>query len=405
MNIDANEMFRLIEVAISALDQEWLSKEVKRINSLQPKPSPNFKILKIIDYERQFHPLAYMVYKFRKTCEYSLQNNQPLKVTEEMHRLCFLGYWIEILKEKKVKGMEEKIRALASNNHKAYEKTLFEIQVAAAYTRNGHLVEFVDTQEGRIGKTPDLLVDNSVEIECKKKDTKSPRDAKNRELWKRINEQADRSMDKHGYNYAVLIKTQEDLTQQDIEFVNGELETIIGNKSQGDFGYENHGICITATFLSRKDEEIITDRIERAINEEFDYLMPTGNMMKRADGKHVIKNHREFAYRCANPPDRVKSVIGSVNDAIKQFSGGKPALAYVNMNTIQNTLSEGDFKRLESMITEVLINNSKLNAVVLTAEVFPTQKENSYEHRSRVIRNTTPKNSLSQDFLIIGETK
>ena len=156
--------------------------------------------------------------------------------------------------------------------------------------------------------------------------------------------------------------------------------------------------------ISTKDQEIESNGIQFGTSEELDYVVPTMEIQKQTDGKVVIRNPRIFGFKSAIIPDRITSVINSIKDAKGQFSGNKPGLIYVNLNTVDRFMLEGDFKRLDSLIRKILINNSRISGIVITSEYFI--KDNNgyvYSHKSKVVRNENAKYPIPLDFQIVGE--
>ena len=72
--------------------------------------------------------------------------------------------------------------------------------MAAYNARKKYNVEFIETESYRAKRTPDLLVKNQIEIECKKNDTLSHRDIKNNNNWKNVVVSSSISMNKYKVN-------------------------------------------------------------------------------------------------------------------------------------------------------------------------------------------------------------
>lgn len=396
---------KFMTVAAGSLEREWLNGELDKIKSgMKTKPKKNPNIIRMIDSEKRFHPLAYRIHRASEALRRLMGTPEPWETTEDIMKLVHLGRCISILKQNNVVGLDEKIKSLMSSNYRLFEKTVFELQTAASHCEAGHSVEFIDTQGVKFGQTPDLLVDGEIEVECKRKDAKSQRDAKNRQFWKKVSELAYGSMDRHGWNYSVFTKTAKDLKHSDVEFLVAEIDRIVAQREEGRFTYDDRGIELNVKMLLKKGEEAEPSEAQLTIDEEFDEIMPVGKTLVKS-GRSVIIDQRVFAYRCLEPPDRVKSVNESVKDAISQFSGERPALVYVNLNTIHNSLEESDYRRLDSMICETLRNNSTVNAVIVVAEFLNHMKGGlDYDNRTRIVRNATPKRRLPQGFLIVGDS-
>lgn len=146
----------------SVVGLNWIDKELAKILK-EGTQNQEF-----IDKEKQFHPLAVMIYYAQLQMIKSIDRNL-FQTDINGLRLAYLGERIGNLIKYKVEGIEKKIEELRSANGEYFEKIYYEIQVAAAYVEKGHKVEFVKTNPKIYSH--DLLVED-VEIECTKKDAK-----------------------------------------------------------------------------------------------------------------------------------------------------------------------------------------------------------------------------------------
>src|SRR5690606_21524267 len=211
-------------------------------------------------------------YRASQTLARLMKSDEPWETTEDIMKLVHLGRSISVLKEKNVNGLDERIKSLMSDNFNLCDKTTFELHVAATYCMSGHSVEFIDTHGGKFGSTPEMLIDNAIEVECKKKDARSERDRKNRAIWKTICEHAYTSMDKHEWNYLIFIRTQKDLCASDQEFLTGEIDRIIATRQHGSLMYADRGIQLDATPLLKKGEVTKSGIPDATMGEEFDEI-------------------------------------------------------------------------------------------------------------------------------------
>ncbi|GAH48302.1 unnamed protein product, partial [marine sediment metagenome] len=268
------------------------------------------------------------------------------EVSEQICRLSYLGENLFVLKKQNVKSLNKKIKDLTSSSKEIFDKTTYEIEVAAAYTKKGYHIEFLETKSGEGVKTPDIFIDfkNGIEVECKKKDRKSDRDIRNTELWKLIVRKASGMMEHFALNYAAIIKTQKDPQEQDKEFILKQLQEFMKEKKDGRFAFKNKGIGITLQILSEKDKEIESGGIEYGTSEILDYEVLSMEMKKEKDGKIFLRNPRFFGFKSAVLPERISSVIRSIKEARQQLSGNRPGLIYINLNMIDCKMVEKDFE-------------------------------------------------------------
>lgn len=380
----------------------WLSKEFEKINSY--KPPKKLRKLSFIDYTEKFHPLAFLTYQADKQLK-SCAEKKFFEVSEEILRLSYLGENLFILKEQNTKGVDSKIQDLTSPDKKLFDKTTYEIEVAAAYARKGYSVKFVETKSKEGRKTPDLLINNEVEIECKKKDRTTDRDIRNIENWKLIMQKTSGMMEHFGLNYAVFVKTQRDPEKEDVKFILQQLQEIIKEKKQGRFAFRDRGIGITLQILSMNDQEIESEGIEFGTSEELDYAVPAMEFKRDGEGKAFIRNPRIFCFKSGKLPERISSVIESIKDAKQQLSGNRSGLIYVNLNTIDRKMIDKDFERLDVLIKDLLKNNSTISGVIVSTEFFVKDVQGYvYLHKARVIGNEQARYPLPLRFEIVGES-
>lgn len=399
--IDFENCIKYMALVKQLVGDIWLSKQFEKINS--HKPPKKLGKLSFIDYTEKFHPLAFLIYQADKQFK-SCAKKKCFEVSEEILRVSYLGENLFILKEQNTEGLGDKIQDLTSQDKKLFDKTTYEIQVAAGYARKGYSVEFVETKSKEGRKTPDLLISDEVEVECKKKDRTTDRDIRNIENWKLIMRKASGGMEHFGLNYAVLVKTQRDPEEEDVKFILQQLQELIKQRRQGRFAFRDRGIGITLQILSAKDQEIESEGIEFGTSEELDYVVQSTEFKRDGEGKAVIRDPRIFGFKSGELPERISSVIESIKDAKQQLSGNRPGLIYVNLNMIDRKMIDKDFERLDSLIKDLLKNNSTISGVIITSEFFVKDAQGYiYSHRARVIRNEQAKSPLPLGFEILGE--
>jgi len=375
------------------INREWLNKELQKIESYAP-PKDKTK-LSFIGYTDQYHPLAFLIHQVEKQLKAPGANENA---TEEMLRLTQLGENLSILRQNSTQRLDHETCNLSASLE-SYEKTVYELQVAAAYARAKHKVAFLEEKPSEQIQTPDLLIDDRVEVECKKKDGQTDRDKRNHENWKLIMRKASSMMGYLRCNYAVIVKTQRDPVTEDVEFALKKLEYLMKNEQQGRFPFPEKGIGISLRTLSKIDVPINCNSIEFGSSEDLDFF--TIAMEKKA-GEPLIRNPRIFGFKSALMPDRIKSVIESVKKARKQLSGDRPGLIYVDLNTMDTQMMELDFRRLDTMVKDQLRNNSTISGAVITSEVFRRDSRGLvYTHKAKVIRNPEAKHPVP--FKIVGE--
>ena len=372
------------------IGDKWLSQELKKIELSSDR----------------VHPLARLIYEADKALK-ARSREDVNHVSEQIFKLSCLGESLSILKEKGIKGLDKKVEELISSEKELYDKTNFEIQIAAAYTKEGYSVEFLETVSGKKIKTHDIFVDfeKGIEIECKKQGKQSNRDKKNIECWKEMKREASLVMDKCSLNYAVLIEIEKDPVKQDIEFVQKELQKLMDAKKEGKFVFKDRGIEIILKILSEKDQIKKMSGIYSCFDKELDYKVLVMDSLEHKEETVFCKNPRFFGFKSSVIPDRIKNVIESVKDAKKRLSGNLPGLVFVNMNMADFSMLKSNFERLDTLIKELLESDSTITAVTITSDFFLSDaKRSSYSHKTMVVKNENTKYILPSDFEIIGES-
>lgn len=200
-------------------------------------------------------------------------------------------------------------------------------------------------------------------------------------------------------NYGIVIKTQRDPSQQDVEFILNDTSRLMRSKRQGRFPFVGKGIGITVKRLSDFNQPVKANSIQFGATEDLDFFTFAA---ERNASQPVIRNPRVFGFKCATIPDRIKSVMESITKAKEQLSGTRPGLIYVDLNSIDHRMIDADFKRLDSMIKNVLSNNSTISAVVITSEMFWHDAQGLvFTHRAKVTKNGVARYPMP--FKIVGE--
>jgi hypothetical protein len=153
------------------LDRNWLGAEFAKIDESK-KPNPDYNVNDPKQY-RQFgletytiHPLARLIYDVGL----SLQPFYGGTMVRETIGMVMLTEIAESLIVMNINNDDnkEKLSLLLSEDFSHYEKTLYETQTGANFVKSGHAAEFIKPRVNNSLRTPDILVDNTVEVECKK---------------------------------------------------------------------------------------------------------------------------------------------------------------------------------------------------------------------------------------------
>jgi hypothetical protein len=148
-----------------------------------------------------------------------------------------------------------------------FDKTTFEIPIAAKHAKIGHSVKFIPSCSKEGKRSADLLIDNYIEIECKKKDYTSKQEKRNIEYWNQMGKKLFEIMNYIGHNYSIVIKSEKYPTTADVKFVTNNIRSLLTDLKDGTFSLPNNGIDI----ILQKLLPLNTNTIEHKTSESFDY--------------------------------------------------------------------------------------------------------------------------------------
>jgi len=110
-DVSFDNCVKYIQLVKDLVDGAWLSQELLKIRSYQPPK--HLRRLSFIDYTKKFHPLAFLIHQANRQLEL-LTDGEYFRPTQEFLRLSYLGENLSILRDKKTKGIDDKIEELTS---------------------------------------------------------------------------------------------------------------------------------------------------------------------------------------------------------------------------------------------------------------------------------------------------
>ena len=290
-----------------------------------------------------------------------------------------------------------------------FEKAIYEIRVAASLKRNGYRVCFL---EERTGKTPDFIVEKDGEktyVECKQKDKKSERDQRNQTIWDTVLTSSLKCMDRSRKNYGIIVKSEVDLSNKNSSLLINRIRSLIGNSQSGT--YREGDFEIIAKELQQFDKGsqgcFSVNLEDFGVKGDF----PTELIQQSAIVKYSqtseaeYKNPRFMVFVSAVMPDRIRSILDSLNHAYKQIPKGGPGIIYIEINTSLYRNPEEiakAFQFVEKRINGKLNLVKRVNSVILTASsYFQKGDKTFYKVEMTHFKNSNPTSSLSDRFLAI----
>lgn len=417
-----------VDILRNSLPQSWYNTESEKIKKYFTTPK-NSRILG--KTEDVLHPLAYLIYQAEKAI-WNSKFDKSLGISQEIARATSLGMYLKSLTNSRVLGLDEKISELLRSNKDSFEKVVFELNIASSFIESGHKVEFIETNSTIHRKTPDLLIDENIEVECKKKDRLTPRDVKNNNSWETLHRKLIKLMVNARKYYLVYIYFETDPNSKKIQEILRKIRKWINSDSSGEFNYDGHKIILykicdngenfsLPVKIYKKEQlserlspdifdEIIKSRIPDADIIDYKKQKPDyDNLNQRVsllgDGKAVTGEIMKFIFKTKEAPDRLKSVIKSIKDAKNQFSGTRCSIVCVNLTNISHKLEEPQFIRLGEMIHNFLDKTTTISAVAVTSEFFNKDSQGiRFQHKASVIRNEHSKFPLPMNFVIMNKS-
>ena len=97
-----------------------------------------------------------------------------------------------------------------------------------------------------------------------------------------------------------------------------------------------------------------------------------------------------------------ENVMQSIARAKEQLSGTKPGLIQVVLNSTDFRMMDAGFKRVDSLIKNVLSDNSTISGVVVTSEMFWHDVQGFvFTSKAKVTKNDVARYPMP--FKIVGE--
>ncbi|MGI0010386.1 MAG: hypothetical protein ACREAE_03195, partial [Nitrosopumilaceae archaeon] len=167
-----DNLSKYLDIAKNSFDEAWLKHEYEKINKYYNTDKNTIVLGPIEDYANS---LALLLYQAEKNIS-ERKTNSKIFITNETVDTIRLGTYIETLKNSNTAGLAEKLEELKIADKNNFEKIINELDFASGFVKSNHTVEFIKTRSDQSQRTPDLLVDKNIEIECKKKNKLTDRD-------------------------------------------------------------------------------------------------------------------------------------------------------------------------------------------------------------------------------------
>ncbi len=335
----------------------WLDDELAAIRNTYPGDRSGGR-----EQEPRYHPLAL---QFDQVLT-EVAEREQLNVTPTLADLSRLAVSVRLLDQAGAAGLDERLLRF-QRDHDLFESTSFELNVAADFVRHGRAVDFVP--ESAVGeRTPEFVVDSAVEVECKKKSTRTPRDRRNDESWDLISRRIWARHSAPGTSLRVDLTTDADPTRADVDWTLQQVTSFVESEEQtrtvADEGRLLH--------LARMTPVEHGDGIEVTVPPESPVQRSEGGQVEitcRLQGGRLYHHTSyDFSYRSNAVPDWVASVNSSLKKAKGQFSGDLPAVTVVGIPAPTRWTGAEDRDRVVKVVESHMRSNSTISAVVLVTD-------------------------------------
>jgi hypothetical protein len=307
---------------------------------------------------RDPHVIASWLAQYRNTPPESLSRSQQLlQIGELMSN-------IQTLRNAGTQNLETRVDDLRLDDRDRVASAIHEIRVAAEYVHSGRRVFFIP--EAGI-QTPDLLIDDCMEIECKHKNGVSQQDKARFELYGILRRKLRALFPEHVPHSALLLEAM-----FHIEPRRDLIDRIVSAARLGLRRPEPSKFSETADGLFTAHFEVLpassgpTELILPRGVTEFDQRSTEAVAL---DENGALGRFINVNVGCDVRQDRVKGVIRSVRSAASQFSGRYPAIVSVDISSIA---ARGEGEALAHLRDDILAA-LKSHTTISRVELLTTQ--------------------------------
>jgi hypothetical protein len=295
---------------------------------------------------------------------YQSATPETLHLSQQLVQMGELMSNIATLRNAGVLNAEDRINDLRLDEAERVDSAIHEIRVAAGFVLDGHRVFFIPEAGSR---TPDMLVDDAIEVECKHKCRMSSRDKQRYELYGILNRRL-RSAFNENVPHSLLaleVMFDEEPSRQHIDRLIANAKGPLSQGQPAKFSDRLSGQYSAEyeTFASGAGPDGLYLARERG-RSKFDLRSTEGVVVDVAGptfGRYI-----NMSVGSKSRQDRVKGILRSIKSSASQFSGRFPAIASIDISETVNDVGEGSMAHLHDDIEAVLRNNTTISQARLT---------------------------------------
>ncbi|WP_162562380.1 hypothetical protein [Salinigranum rubrum] len=424
----SRELRKNFERAVDFIGEEWLEQERSK------EYTDDFR-----DHKHQASPHPLVVKYHRGRVElFDEKIDAPELFTDEhystnTHQLVVIGEHLRHISGSQVRNPSGKIVSEEVHpclrpriqNVDEWQETLFEVETAAAYAREGYQVDFI--QEGNT-KAPDLLISDKSKIfvECKRCNTVSGRHQKHGGKQEVIQKAIESKYD------GDLIITVDIFREPSSSEVHSFSEHLPDESKIDGFHTERIIFCdVSFIPLNNHENQMFVERTPNTVGQvplKFynKYVRPEVKEhlgqefeLSKFSGKHLhtkvpgsqeqtdkfLINHAQFIGILEEfEVDRVKQVLRQFNRARGKYSADSPNILHIGVPFLSN-FTYDEFDSLCNGINGKLNLSKSISGVVISTSEYKVEKDASLLFGMNIgyVENLTPRHEVPKWFDFPGD--
>ena len=307
-------------------------------------------------------------------CQYKRGEPDPLHPSQQLLQIAELAMHIRVLRDSGTQNLMARVDDLRLDDEERVKSAIHEIRAASGYVMSGGRVVFIPETST---KTPDFIVDDRVEVECKRRAGTSARDRGRLELYKLLERKLVSVFPEHIDHSALAVEVMFKVEPRR-EFVG----RIVESARQGLRKPQPSSFSDIAPGLFTANFEVVGAEANADTNtgvaelflpmpstgeaDEFDWRSTGGTV----DQNFGIARVLTLNAGCKVRQDCVKGTVKSVKKAARQFSGRNPAVVSLDISSIPAREGTEELAHLNSDIRSLLKSNTTISRVDLTITGF-----------------------------------
>ncbi|MDP1537712.1 MAG: hypothetical protein Q8L95_11065 [Burkholderiales bacterium] len=385
----ASSIISIIHELEDIVGKKWIQNAIANIEEEVRRPK------KLPAVEIQHHPLGYLFHQV-------LPGLDP-RSSDLGNTIRLAGIASDVVKTVRsgVEGVQDRVERLKSSDHTEVRSTFYEFGVSAMLVERNHEVRFFEEMSVAGRRTPDLLVDGAVEIECKQKG-KTQQEMADWELWELFYRKVNRWLTARHRSYSVELFTDERPTRSDVDWAQQQARQIVQNAAGRPVEVSRPGVYLVVGPIAISNHEggVVAAPSEPLYPRVFEKV----EMMALARGNELdVSRAVSVIVRCGTRQRNARetSISDKLGSARGQFSGERPAVVYFDLQLPLQSPSELDMQPASEAIQDWLRQHKSIAAVVLTTDVFGNEDGHIISARRRLIhRSGNVRLNLGKSFAL-----